>query len=203
MTINNLFDFTNDNWSTLWPDSDKNTAFSSILLPYFSTTDSVLSNQYILNLVSEFNELFNNWIELMSNENLVIVNKEQFLLILRNQFRRWILKNVLAIKNNYESLLLTINDNFSTTRTYNVSKNDSSTSTYKEGFNGGGLSNQQGTKLSTSTSNQNQYKSEDTDKYSQSDTLRQLNYLQILQPLNFDTFFRELEEILFEVIWSE
>lgn len=203
MTIKEMFDLDNESWINIWPDSEKNEAFSKILLPYFSTTEQILNNQYILNLVSLFDNLFANWIEVMKNEDLVITNKEQVLNLIKNEFKRWILKNALVIKNDYESLLLAINDEFTTSRTYTTSKTDSSTSTYKEGFNGGGLQNQQGTKQSTSTTNQGNLKSEDTDKYNQSDTLRKLNYLQISKPLDFDSFFNELREIIFYVIWGE
>lgn len=203
MTIKELFDLDNDSWVNIWPDSDKNDAFSKILLPYFSTTDQILNNQYILNLVSLFDNLFTNWIEVMKDEDLVITNKEQVLNLIKNEFRRWILKNALVIKNDYESLLLSINDEYSTSRTYTTNKTDSSTSIFKEGFNGGGLQNQQGTKQSTSTTNQGNLKSEDSDKYNQNDTLRKLNYLQILKPLDFESFFNELKEIIFYVIWGE
>lgn len=201
MTINTLLT-SEDNWVTLWPDSDKNFSFSRLLLPFFSTTDEILNNQYILNLVGAFNEYFNNWVTLMGNEELVITSKETLLLLIKNQFNRWILKNALAFKSNYESLLLAINDTYNTSRTYTNQRTESTSSTYREGFNGGGLNNQQGTKLSNSSTNQIQNRSEDTDKYTQTDTLRQLNYLQLIQPFNFDEFFRELEQIIFIPIWS-
>lgn len=201
MTINEIFE--NSNWNELWTDTEKEQVFSKILIPFFSTTDETITNQYILNLVSLFNTFFNNWISLMGNEILVITDKNQILAILKSQFNRWILKNGVKIKNNYESILLSINDEYTTSRTYTINKTNNGSSTYKEGFNGGGLSNQQGTKQTNSTTNSLTENGTDTDKYSQNDTLRKLNYLQLLQPFEFDKFFKELEEIIFAVIWSE
>lgn len=201
MTINEVFE--NSNWNELWTDTEKEQVFSKILIPFFSTTDETITNQYILNLVNLFNTFFNNWISLMGNEILVITDKNQILAILKSQFNRWILKNGVKIKNNYESILLAINDTYTTTRKYTINKTNNASSTYKEGFNGGGLSNQQGTKQTNSTTNSLTENGTDTDTYSQNDTLRKLDYLQLLNQFDFDSFFKELEEIIFAVIWSE
>lgn len=200
MTIN---DFENVSLVNDWTEKEQQESFSKILLPFFSTTDTTLTSQYINNLVSSFRLFYQNWIDLMSNEELAFTNEQAVLLFIKNSFYRWILNNAISLKNNYESILLEVNDEYSTNRTYSTNKTTTGSTTYKEGYSGGGLSNQTGTKQSNSSTDQTTQTGTDTDKYTQTDTLRKLNYIQLLKPFDFDTFFKDLENAIFAIIWSE
>lgn len=123
--------------------------------------------------------------------------------IIWNEFLKWVYENQLIIITNFKSLQLSNSDTYKTERTYTINKNDNSNSTYKEGFNGGGLQNQQGTKLSNSSTTTNTQTGTDTDKYNQTDTLRQLNYLQQLKPLDYMSFINNIKNRLLVTIWSD
>lgn len=119
------------------------------------------------------------------------------------EFTKWVSENQLIIFTNIKTLQLSNSDTYKTERTYTINKNDNSNSTYKEGFNGGGLQNQQGTKLSNSSTTTNTQTGTDTDKYNQTDTLRQLNYLQQLKPLDYTSLINNIKNRLLVTIWSD
>lgn len=123
--------------------------------------------------------------------------------IIINEFCKWVSENQLIIFTNIKTLQLSNSDTYKTERTYTINKNDNSNSTYKEGFNGGGLQNQQGTKLSNSSTTTNTQTGTDTDKYNQTDTLRQLNYLQQLKPLDYTSLINNIKNRLLVTIWSD
>lgn len=123
--------------------------------------------------------------------------------IVITEFTKWVSENQLIIFTNIKTLQLSNSDTYKTERTYTINKNDNSNSTYKEGFNGGGLQNQQGTKLSNSSTTTNTQTGTDTDKYNQTDTLRQLNYLQQLKPLDYTSLINNIKNRLLVTIWSD
>lgn len=203
---------------------------SNMLKPYFLTysdEDEKFINDYAITIARAFSSIWENSLYDWQYERLNFMdyatyelnpwydyeNKTNYYyekaaglyvdIIVINEFKKWVSENQLIIFKNIKTLQLSNSDTYKTERTYTINKNDNSNSTYKEGFNGGGLQNQQGTKLSNSSTTTNTQTGTDTDKYNQTDTLRQLNYLQQLKPLDYTSLINNIKNRLLVTIWSD
>lgn len=229
LTINNLLSHLGGNGFTNHFYNDIPNIISNVLKPYYLTysdEDTKFINEYALTLSNAFEPIYNYELYQWRYESLNFMDYATYQLnpwydidkgelsyeqaaesyadsIILTEFTKWVNENQLIIFTNIKTLQLSNSDTYKTERTYTINKNDNSNSTYKEGFNGGGLQNQQGTKLSNSSTTTNTQTGTDTDKYNQTDTLRQLNYLQQLKPLDYTSLINNIKNRLLVTIWSD